>query len=460
LLGRMIRTPLARRIPGNELLNSVDCLLPRFDRTTAMEVAAMLMKGATSKDDEDTDTGGGEGRRVLFDPVDLYPNQQIDDSVWERLAALPSVTIPKKGVKPIRRLTALATALSKDGLVEEAVAQAHKYLHKMLDGRAVQYDEKVAKARQDVLTMEGEETRGRIGGGFTYKSFSESADPRAIEDYYRTATRVLSPALCATYVDHLVGGEGDDDNLLEAHIAIAALARVPEIAQALETEADNLARAWLDQTRVARKSLPDERQAEYDRFEGQSTRPERISLTKPKTAQADTKVRHTNGTETELPTRDMHLMATEDGTFPIDLNEWERKVLDSEAKQPGFKGWYRNPARATKESLAIAYKDPSNYWKALRPDFIFFGTSHEGTVVADLVDPHGHHLSDALPKLRGLADFAEEYGSDFRRIESVAETGGVLRVLDLTKAHVRKAVRDAPDAKSLYEQNAGLASNY
>ena len=69
-------------------------------------------------------TGGGEGRRVLFDPVDLHPNPKVPQEVWETFAALPSVTIPKKGVKPIRRLTALATALSKDGLVEEAVEKA------------------------------------------------------------------------------------------------------------------------------------------------------------------------------------------------------------------------------------------------------------------------------------------------------------------------------------------------
>ena len=35
LLGRMVRTPLARRVPGNDLLNSVACLLPHFDRPTA-----------------------------------------------------------------------------------------------------------------------------------------------------------------------------------------------------------------------------------------------------------------------------------------------------------------------------------------------------------------------------------------------------------------------------------------
>lgn len=459
LLGRMMRTPLARRIPGNELLNSVDCLLPLFDRKTATAVAELLMKGATSKDaDEGEDGGGGLGRRVLFDPIPLYANPAIAQAVWERFSAIPSVTIPKKNVKPIRRLTALATALSKDHLIDEAVEQAYKHLHAVLDGRAVQYREKIAKAREDVLTMEGEEVRGRIGGGFSYRAFSVSADPRAIEDYYRTSTRVLSPALCASYVGHLVGPDGDEDELLEAHITVASLGRVPEIAQAVEAEADALARDWLTRTRVARKGLTDERQAEYDRLESMSTTPEPISLTTPKNGQADTKVRHPDGTEEDLPTREMHLLASADGTIPITLNEWERKVLDSEAAQPGFQGWYRNPERTAKESLAVAYKDEVGDWKALRPDFIFFGTNNDGSVAVDLVDPHGHHLSDALPKLRGLADFAERFANDFRRVESVAETGGVLRVLDITKPRVREAIRDAQSAKALYESE--VASDY
>lgn len=459
LLGRMMRTPLARRIPGNELLNSVDCLLPLFDRKTATAVAELLMKGATSKDaDEGEDGGGGLGRRVLFDPIPLCANPAIAQAVWKRFSVIPSVTIPKKNVKPIRRLTALATALSKDHLIDEAVEQAYKHLHAVLDGRTVQYREKIAKAREDVLTMEGEEVRGRIGGGFSYRAFSVSADPRAIEDYYRTSTRVLSPALCASYVDHLVGPDGDEDELLDAHIAVASLGRVPEIAQAVEAEADALAREWLTRTRVARKGLTDERQAEYDRLESMSTTPEPISLTTPKNGQADAKVRHPDGTEEDLPTREMHLLASADGTVPIALNEWERKVLDSEAAQPGFQGWYRNPDRAVKESLAVAYKDEVGDWKALRPDFIFFGTNHDGSVAVDLVDPHGHHLSDALPKLRGMADFAERFANDFRRIESVAETGGVLRVLDLTKPRVREAIRDAQSVKALYESE--LASDY
>jgi hypothetical protein len=45
LLGRMVRTPLARRIPGNDRLNSVDCLLPKFDKETVEAVEMPLIFG-------------------------------------------------------------------------------------------------------------------------------------------------------------------------------------------------------------------------------------------------------------------------------------------------------------------------------------------------------------------------------------------------------------------------------
>lgn len=462
LLGRMMRTPLARRIPGNEVLNSVDCLLPHFDRKTSTAIAQMLMKGKTAGDDSDQGEGDEDNqkaRRVLFDPVRLEPNPDVPQAVWDLFEAIPSVTIPKKSVKPIKRLDALAVALSRDGLVENAHAKAQAALCAVLDGRAVQFKEKIAKAREDVLTMSGEEARGRVGkDGFTYTDFDVNADARAIEDAYQHAARLLTKGLAGAYVSHLVGHDEEDLDLLEANIIVASMGRVPEVVIDVEEEADDLARKWLSDTRVARKGLSDERQVEYDRIEGMSTHPERISLTVPKVGQADRKAREKDGTEHDLPTRSGHLTVDVGGMTPIDLNEWERKVLDTEMKQPGFKAWYRNPSRATKESLAIAYKDGMGEWKAMRPDFIFFGSQHDGQIVVDLVDPHGHHLSDALPKLRGLADFAEKYGSEFRRIESVAETGGELKVLDLTKHHVRQSVRDANDAKALYE--SGLAGKY
>ncbi len=72
----------------------------------------------------------------------------------------------------------------------------------------------------------------------------------------------------------------------------------------------------------------------------------------------------------------------------------------------------------------------------------------------DIIDPHGFHLADALPKLHGLARYAETHSQFYRRVEAVAETGGKLRVLDLTRADVRQAVMEATSAESLYKSAA------
>ncbi len=78
--------------------------------------------------------------------------------------------------------------------------------------------------------------------------------------------------------------------------------------------------------------------------------------------------------------------------------------------------------------------------------------------MADIVDPHSLHLADALPKLQGLALYAAEHSTVYRRIESVAEAKGKLRVLDLTNEAVRAAIAGATDAESLF--GGSLAMDY
>lgn len=76
-------------------------------------------------------------------------------------------------------------------------------------------------------------------------------------------------------------------------------------------------------------------------------------------------------------------------------------------------------------------------------------------VVADIVDPHGFHLADALPKLRGLAIYAAKHEQTYRRIEAIAEVGGRLHVLDMTRKDVRTAVEVADNANDLYASVIG-----
>ena len=67
-------------------------------------------------------------------------------------------------------------------------------------------------------------------------------------------------------------------------------------------------------------------------------------------------------------------------------------------------------------------------------------------------------LADALFKLQGLASYAATQGMSYRRIESVADVGGRMRVLDLTREDVRHAVLTASDAVSLYK--SAIAGDY
>ncbi len=207
--------------------------------------------------------------------------------------------------------------------------------------------------------------------------------------------------------------------------------------------------ALLTEHRVAIKALSDERQEVYRQLREMSAEPQDLDLAKPTDWLVPATVRHGN-TETPLPQYRMHLLAAEDGTFPLDPNDWEAEVLDREHDRHGFVGWYRNPSRSSQDALAIAYEHGGRV-RTLRPDFLFFTEADDGSIAASIVDPHGHHLGDALPKLRGLTAYAERHGHHYQRIDAVTKIGDTFRVLDLTEPSVRAAVAEATDAAIRYQ---------
>ncbi|MEV1295811.1 DEAD/DEAH box helicase family protein [Pseudonocardia sp. NPDC049635] len=447
LLGRMVRTPLARRITGDDRLNSVDCVLPFFNRSTATEVADILLGKKPESDDGSGGTGGGQGRRVLFNPVDMHANEAIPDYVWKAFDALPSQSLPKKAAKPSKRLFTLAQALSRDGLRSDARKAAVGEMISVLDGLMARHKEKVETATYGILDVEGETIVASVSGKAigSADTFHEVADERSVEAEFKNAQRVLSADLARKYADYLAGE--DDDGLFDAHLKVAALAQIEGVRTELNREADLLTKKWLTEHRVAIKGLPDERQSVYSDIVAMSTDPQRLDIRRPRVRAEETEDANGN----KLATKAQHLMSDENGLFPIgSLNSWEIRVLESEMAQPGFLAWYRNPARGSDDSLSIVYKDGKGNWRRILPDFVFFSGDASG-VKASIVDPHSFHLADAIPKLQGLANFAVEYGSEFHRIEAVAEMADkTLRVLDLKSPTVQKAIGGANDAERLY----------
>lgn len=451
LLGRMVRTPLARRIPGNDRLNSVDCLLPHFNRETVVAVADAMMNGSTD--------GEGEmpGRRVLISPKEMTPNPAVPEQIWEKLLSLPSQSLPQRVAKPVRRLTALAHELAWDKLLPDAGKKAHAEMHKALDEAATQNGEMIATAREAVLTVEGATLRADLKGKEkSFDEFLEAADYAVIEDAYRRAGREFSPDVATTYAEYLAdkikGADTDiEEALVDAHTNIAAMGLVPEVKAYLDAEADLLVNSWFNTYRDPIKSLTDERQEEYRQIKGMSDKPQDVDIAKPGSRFERTHAREPDGSEAPLPVFEHHLLCGPDGRYPVEFDSgWEKDVLLKEMGRDCFLAWYRNPGRATQDSFGIAYSE-GNRFRIVRPDFIFFARLPDGSVVADIIDPHGTHLADALPKLQGMARYAAEHTGTYRRIESIAKSGDRLRVLDLTDLDTQKAVAEATSALELYE---------
>lgn len=458
LLGRIVRSPLARRIPGDDRLNSVDCILPFFDRKSVKAVVDALMKGGEVGTEDSL-----PGRRVLINPAEMKPNPNVPKAVWDKLASLPSETLPQKAAKPIKRLTALAHELAVDGLLPDAGKKAHAEMHKALDAVRTRYGDKIDAARSIVQTVEGlTGTADLKRKSLSFNQFLEEADFAVIESVFRRAARIISPDVARTYAEYLAqlstGTEEEhEDALVEAHAEIAALALVPEVKDYLDAEADKLAKSWMAKQRVAIKTLSDDRQESYRQIKEMSSEPGQVDLAMPSTWIVPTTVLEAKGTETPLPTFSSHMMCGEDGQFPAELNSWEREVLDMEMKRKGFVAWYRNPARSSRESLGAAYTEAAQT-RIVRPDFIIFSKQTDGTIAAAIVDPHGTQFSDSIPKLQGLAAYAEKYAGEVRRVDSIAKIGDKWRVLDLADAAVRAAVAGSDNAKALF--SGALASDF
>ena len=151
------------------------------------------------------------------------------------------------------------------------------------------------------------------------EGFTEIADDRSVEADFKAAGRVLSPDLARKYADHVAVGD-DDDGLFDAHVKVAALAKVDDVQAELDREADALAKKWLGEYRVAIKGLADERRAVYDEIIAMSRDPQRIDILRPRVRAEETE----DGDGNPLPTKPGHSNRSRERSSRSDaLNAWE-----------------------------------------------------------------------------------------------------------------------------------------
>ncbi|MCX4421461.1 DEAD/DEAH box helicase [Streptomyces mirabilis] len=435
LIGRMVRTPLAERIETDESLNSVTLYLPHYSKAEVAKVVQALGE----------DTAGDVD--IAVEPVDCVKNPAVPASCFQLLAALPSATRVKKPWRSeTDRLLGLARLLRGHGLVTDASAQAQKRLIGALKTEAGVRAAEIQPLVENVMTLDISQTvwDNRIGQfveGEDSQPTTISTSSRDIDKQFDSAVRALPDATAKWYWNDLCD-QMDDPYEAKAHVA--ALVKNTQMATAFKKVVESAAAAQIEAWRsqyVNRVSMLG-KQARLD-FEG-AWNPKSGTLTVdieiPASVSAPSETITGIGEHaaaSSLPVYDNHLYAAISdhrvvtaGKYPFKAGStWEVDVLQKELGFETLVGWYRNPARS-KHGLGVAYAD-GNGWALMYPDFLFF---HEvdGSVVVDVVDPHGHQASDTGPKWAALSRWAEANRDKVRRVVAVIKVAEELKALDLT----------------------------
>jgi len=449
LIGRLVRTPLAQRVEGDDRLNEVVAYLPGFK----VEHVARVVKSLTENETVQVP--------VLIDPEYCKWNPDVPREVQGVLEALPSYERPASSpASRTQQLMRLAAALNEQGLVANGSKKARQWIVAQISAVDAQQTEAIDAKVADYRSL----TIGTtvVGMGAEVTSETTKAPERTVERdldvYFQRAKRLLPDGSASWYYKHLCDGGMDD---VDAAVRVAALADLG-FRDVVEQEALELIEAWRDAhaSAVAKKPAAARR-----RIEGLwQTGSDPMVPTTPtaRDVYPASTVRVVGDKAVDVPLYPFHLYAISDGRpgagmFPVDTSRssWEAEVLRVEVEGEGgdegdetMLGWYRNPSSGA-HALAVPYEF-GNTTQLLHPDFLFFYRDGD-KVVVDIVDPHRHDLNDTSAKWAALSRYATSNGDIIRRAVAVMKnSNNELRALDLTKAGIAAKV-EAAGNKNLIE---------
>lgn len=467
LLGRMVRTPLAQAT-SVERLNAASCYLPYFDKDTAKVVAEEIMGLRDPRSGE----RGAAVAKVMLKPVTLRRNYDVPHTVVDLIQGLPSYAKPAANPRPVKRILRASQALAQDELVPDADKQAHATMFAVLDDVSTANAEALDAATQQIMTANVRRIMAERGGeGTTESTDTRAADATTVDDALRHLRRLITTSVVNGYLSRNMQAaidqayaEGSDPTSVDItaiRARVAALAFLDvDVRQRVEDAANSLTQLWLTTKAGDIAGLPDSRQPTYQAIQEMAREPEAVGIE----IKDEERVDSVDTDSQPLPTEKKHVLATADGDYPLDMkmanNRWERSVIRHELGLGTLQGWYRNPSAAGKNSLRIAHK-AGDEWRSVQPDFVFVHMV-DGEFRPSIIDPHGAHLGDAGPKLKALAEYADEHGELFDRIIAIGvELDGELYGLDLKNSKTRRAVYEsAADSDSIKQLYADHATKY
>lgn len=434
LVGRMVRTPLARQVESNELLNSVSLALPHYDESAVDAIIKKL---------QDPETGAS-GEVVRERDMALYRRAADKADLFAALAKVPTYVVDRpKRIAETSRLIKLARLLTRHAVADELQSQARRFV---ID-RLLEQRERLRRNAEWAARMDGTSQVPVKEFTIEYGEWKLDAEPvtyfipatdENIYDLFLRCGRILGEGLHDSYANR-PEFRGDLNAARLELFCILQDEKAPKLIQ--QACAREFERLWQQyKTDIAEMMPPtQEKYKELRRRGGRAvaeamTNLEAIEIKK------------------ETPFWDHHLFVDANGKYGWKAGAWERPILEAEMQRGGFAGFLRNLARS-KGALCVPYGAEND--RSFYPDLLIFRRGKNGVLI-DILEPHGDQFADHLPKAQGLARYALEHGEGFGRIEMIRLVKGKPERLDVQDERCRSKVLKATTAEQLDDLYAEL----
>lgn len=435
LIGRMIRTPLARRIEGRDTLNTVTLYLPHFDKGGVDTVVNRLK----------TDPDSVPPIIIEPEPPLVFRRKESAAEAINALAGLPLYHVEKvrktSNTRRLMRLSRLLTMLHEIDL--EAWDDSRKLVIDTLNEEKdrlrkedEEFDQKVASCTEitvNAVTIEQGSWRE-----LDTKPSMLKRDEHNIDDLFNRAGLRLGEGLHETYFK----ANYDEEDPSRAKLELFFIVENHQAWETLEKACLQKINDLYNKHRAAIGKLPSSKKEEYNKVKEIAKTPEALEMEPPVEIMAAVDKKEGSG----FRTFEKHLYVDDQGEYWAKLNTWETAVIEAEIAREDVVGWLRNYDRK-QWALSMPYEMGGSV-SPMFPDFLVVRKDGDGYLV-DILEPHSSSLTDSYAKARGLAKYAEKHYSSFGRIELIRVVGGVIKRLNLNDDETRRKVL-------MVDTNAGL----
>jgi type III restriction enzyme len=429
LVGRMIRTPLARRIGTDEVLDTVELFLPHYD-ADALEAVLSRLRNPEAEE--------GVPTRVETSAA-AYPRKPAMGTVFECLQALPTYSVSRvPRMRDVKRALRLAGMLVHEGINPDADDRLRETLIKEL--KRLRDETKANDAEWSKLVREGGEIEvdiSQVAIGQMNVTSKKSArivlSQENIDQLFDAAGRMVAAGegLHRTYWKK----HHDKEKPNEAKLEFFAVVRQPKVISIMEKLATTEFEIFWTKHSADIKRLP----------ASIRTRFHALVQASGKAARQDWELPEQIVEKKDGDVWQKHLYSDANGDFAAKLNGWEQELLNAEMKRTDFIAWLRNLPRRD-WALCVPYE--MGGVRPFYPDFVIVRKSGKGFVV-DILEPHDDSRTDTWAKAKGLAEFADKHGMEFGRLIIARKKDKSWQLVDVNEKTPRERARKMQSSSDL-----------